>query len=127
MLCLRMPLNLAHAKVHVTNTSVNFMPTFSLFYYFASFFYEVWVLRLYYIQVNHCDWCQWNQPILQAQAQELRSFAVKSDVWSLIGMDLNGSFTRSAKRNQYILTMTCYFTKWVEAFALSDKAAVSVA
>ena len=35
--------------------------------------------------------------------------------------------TMTSQGNQYILTMTCYFSKWVEAFPISDKTAVTVA
>ena len=42
-------------------------------------------------------------------------------------MDLIGPFKKTTQWNQYILTMTCYFTKWVEAFAIPDKTAYSVA
>ena len=62
---------------------------------------------------------------MQAQAQELRPIPVKPDVWSLVGMDLIGPLTKSSSGNQYILTMTCYFSKWVEAFPLPDKSAVA--
>ena len=31
-----------------------------------------------------------------------------------------------SRGHQYVLTMTCYFSKWVEAFALPDKSALSV-
>ena len=42
-------------------------------------------------------------------------------------MDVIGPFKRTAKGNQYILTMTCYFSKWIEAFAIPDKRAQSIA
>ena len=65
--------------------------------------------------------------MLQNQAHELHPIPVAPDVWSLIGMDLIGPLKKSKLGNQFILTMTCYFTKWVEAFALPDKSALSVA
>ena len=42
-------------------------------------------------------------------------------------MDLVGPLKKTFKNNQYILTMTCYFSKWVEAFPLPDKTALNVA
>ena len=42
-------------------------------------------------------------------------------------MDLIGPLKVTTRRNQFILTMTCYFSKWVKAFALPDKSADSVA
>ena len=42
-------------------------------------------------------------------------------------MDLIGPFKKIMQGNQYVLTMTCYFSKWVEAFAIPDKTACCVA
>lgn len=42
-------------------------------------------------------------------------------------MDLIGPLKVTPRKNQYVLTMTCYFSKWVEAFPLPDKSAASVA
>ena len=42
-------------------------------------------------------------------------------------MDLIGLLKVTTRRNQFILTMTCYFSKWVEAFSLPDKPADSIA
>lgn len=42
-------------------------------------------------------------------------------------MDLMGPFKMTPRKNKYILTMTCYFNKWVEAFPLLDKSASSIA
>ena len=58
---------------------------------------------------------------------ELHPIPVPASVWSLVGMDLIGPLKVTTRRNQFILTMTCYFSKWVEAFALPDKSADSIA
>ena len=42
-------------------------------------------------------------------------------------MDLIGPLKLTSHGNQYLLTMTCYFSKWNEAFPIRDKSAVSVA
>lgn len=42
-------------------------------------------------------------------------------------MDLIGPLKVTPRKNQFILTMTCYFSKWIEAFPLIDKSAKSVA
>ena len=42
-------------------------------------------------------------------------------------MDLIGPLKVTPRNNQYILTMTYYFSKWVEAFPLPDKSADSIA
>lgn len=52
--------------------------------------------------------------------------AVEPQVWYLVGMDLIGPYTCS-NGNQYILTVTDYFSKYVEAVPIPDKSAVSVA
>ncbi len=56
------------------------------------------------------------QPLLQQSSRELQPIPVTADVWSLVGMDLVGSLKKTIRGNQYILTMTCYFSKWIEAF-----------
>ena len=65
--------------------------------------------------------------ILKSQVPELHPIPVDAAVWSLVGMDLIGPFKKTMQGNQYVLTMTCYFSKWVEAFAIPDKTAYSVA
>ena len=42
-------------------------------------------------------------------------------------MDIIGPFNKTTQGNQYVLTITCYFSKWVEAYAIPDKTAFSVA
>ena len=42
-------------------------------------------------------------------------------------MDLIGALTKSSRGTQYILTRTCCFSKWVEAFALHNKSALNIA
>ena len=47
--------------------------------------------------------------------------------FQMIGMDFVGPLTTSANGNSYILVVTCYVTRWAEAFALHDCTAQSVA
>ena len=42
-------------------------------------------------------------------------------------MDLVGPLKKSLKGHRFILTLTCYFSKWVEAFPLCEKSAICVA
>ena len=51
---------------------------------------------------------------------------VVSKVWYLVGIDLMDAGKVSAKENRYPLTMTDYFSKYVEAIPLPDKSDVSV-
>ena len=79
------------------------------------------------MQIECCDRCQRMQPLQSASTSELHPIPVKPQVWNLVGMDLVGPLKKTLKGNQYILTMTCYFSKWVEAYPLPDKTAHSVA
>ena len=74
-----------------------------------------------------CDRCQQNAPQLKTAAMELQSIPVSPKVWYLVGMDLIGPFKATAMGHQFVLTMTDYFSKYVEAVPIKDKSAVSVA
>ena len=52
---------------------------------------------------------------------------VVSKVWYLVGIDSIDVGKVSAEGNRYLLTMTDYFSKYVEAIPLPEKSAVSVA
>ena len=47
--------------------------------------------------------------------------------WHRIGIDLIGPLPRTVLGNIYIITCTDFFTKWPEASAIADKAALTVA
>lgn len=79
------------------------------------------------VQIKCCDKCQRMQCLQKSTTSELHPVKVEPEVWSLVGMDLVGPLTKTKKGNRYILTMTCYFSKWVEAVALLDKSAQCVA
>ena len=74
-----------------------------------------------------CDRCQRNAPQLKTAAMELQSISVAPKVWYLVGMDLIGPFRPTAMGYKFVLTMTDYFSKYVEAVPIKDKSAVSVA
>ena len=44
----------------------------------------------------------------------------------MVGMDLIGPLKETAGGYKYVLTMTDYFTKFVDLFALKDKSATEV-
>src|SRR6185295_4845010 len=50
-----------------------------------------------------------------------------SEPFELIGMDLIGPLPETSNGNKYIIVMTEYLTKWVEAEAIPDKKASTVA
>ena len=77
-------------------------------------------------QINHCDRCQCNAPDYKSY-DVLHPVKVVPRVWYLIGIDLVNAHTRSKKGNKFILTLTDYFTKYVEACPIPDKSANSVA
>lgn len=74
-----------------------------------------------------CDRCQRNAPQLKTAAMDLHPVKVFPQVWYLVGMDLIGPFQPTAAGSKYVLTMTDYFSKYVEAVPIPDKSAVSVA
>ena len=58
---------------------------------------------------------------------ELHPIAVKAP-WYMIGMDFIGPLTPRAKDgSRYILILSDYFTKWVEAIPTVDKSATTAA
>lgn len=52
---------------------------------------------------------------------------MQPQVWHLVGMDLIGPFQATAHGHKYILTVTDYFSKYVEAVPIADKSAIAVA
>ena len=62
-----------------------------------------------------CDRCQRIAPQLKAAVVELKPVAVEPQVWYLVGMDLIGPFQQTADGHKFVLTMTDYFSKYVEA------------
>ena len=47
--------------------------------------------------------------------------------WNMVGMDLVGPLTTSSKGNKYVLTITDYFTKFVDFCAIPAKSGQAVA
>ena len=46
---------------------------------------------------------------------------------SVVGIDIMGPLNPSYAGNQYIIVVSCYYTKWVEAFAVPNHTAATVA
>jgi len=64
---------------------------------------------------------------LKTAAIELQLIAEVPKVWYSVGMDLIGPFKPSKGGYKFVLTMTDYFSKYVEAVPIVDKSAISVA
>ncbi len=85
------------------------------------------LINLISSQIKCYDRCQRMQPVLQSHAPDLHPVPVAADVWSLVGMDLIGPFAVISQGNPYVLTLTYYFSKWVEAYPIPYKSTISVA
>ena len=48
-------------------------------------------------------------------------------MWHTIGVDLVGPLPETPRGNKFIMTVSCYFSKWPEATALPNKTAAGVA
>ena len=57
----------------------------------------------------------------------LHPIPVKPQFWQQVGMGLVVPLNETPRGNKYIVTLTDYFTKWVEAAPLPDKCAATVA
>ncbi|TPX53137.1 hypothetical protein PhCBS80983_g06358 [Powellomyces hirtus] len=72
--------------------------------------------------VNHvksCTECSEHKPLPKNRVGPLTPFVV-NDPWEKIGIDIVGKLPTTARGNNYIVILTDYMTKWVEAFAVPD-------
>ena len=80
-----------------------------------------------FIQISVCDVCQRVNRKLSTKTPQLHPIKVKSP-WYHVGIDFVGPIKPiSCGGNRYILTLSDYFTKFVEAVPLPDKSAPGVA
>ena len=79
------------------------------------------------IQINTCEICQQRGQGLLKVTDTLKQIKIVSKAWYLLGMDLIGPLKKTARGNEYILTVVDYFTKWIEAAPIPAKDAVTVA
>ncbi|KAJ8381121.1 hypothetical protein SKAU_G00018990 [Synaphobranchus kaupii] len=71
-----------------------------------------------------CPDCQYFEK-LKTEAPELKPIKPVSP-WHMVGVDRFGPMLKSTKGNRYCLTLTDYFTKWVEARTFAKKTAANV-
>ncbi|KAJ8351963.1 hypothetical protein SKAU_G00234390 [Synaphobranchus kaupii] len=74
--------------------------------------------------VRTCPDCQCFEK-LKTEAPQLKPIKPVSP-WHMVGVDLFGPMLKSTKGNRYCLTLTDYFTKWVEARTFAKKTAANV-
>ena len=69
-------------------------------------------------QAKHCDQCQRHAPVSKLPPENLKSI---SSPWPFRkwGMDIVGKFPMAPRQKVFLLIVTDYFSKWVEAEALS--------
>ena len=75
--------------------------------------------------MKHCEVCQRTKRKFDRPAPSLHPIVV-SDTWNKVGIDLI-TLPLSKKGNQYCITLTDYFSKWVEAAPMPTKEAKHVA
>ena len=75
--------------------------------------------------IKHCSPCAQVKPGPRFKA-EMTNIIVRAPL-ELLGMDILGPLPRTQQDHVYILCVTDYFTKWVEAYALPDQTAYSIA
>lgn len=73
--------------------------------------------------VKRCDVCQRTSKKFEKPSAQLHPIKVKDTVWHRIGIDLVGPLPETSRGNKYLITCTCYFSKWPEAAPLKSKSA----
>ena len=69
-------------------------------------------------QAKHCDQCQRHAPVSKLPPENFKSI---SSLWPFRkwGMDIVGKFPMASGQKVFLRVVTDYFSKWVEAEALS--------
>ena len=73
--------------------------------------------------VKRCDVCQHTSKKFDKPSAQLHPIKVKDTVWNRIGIDLVGPLPETSRGNKYLITCTCYFSRWPEADPLKSKSA----
>ena len=73
-----------------------------------------------------CDKCSARRPLLKRNRAALQQYIVAGPM-ERVALDVLGPLPETDRGNKLILVVADYFTKWVEAFALPNQEAVTVA
>lgn len=83
-------------------------------------------MYIYHAQVQKCDICQRMTKKIKTGTPELHPVPVVS-TWYHLGIDFVGPLTYKSKQgNTYILTVSDYFSKFVQAIPCTNKEASTV-
>ena len=97
----------------------------SLFNWYSFMF--IFQIHAIFLQLSKCDVCQRMNRKLTTGVPELHPIPVKAP-WYMVGIDFIGPLSPVAKDgSRYILTISDYFTKWVEVVPTVNKMASTVA
>ena len=69
--------------------------------------------------IKRCKQCQKHDK-LKTQASELKPIRTDKS-WDKVGIDLIGKLATSKDGHEYVLSVTCLFSKWVEFYPLHRK------
>jgi hypothetical protein len=75
---------------------------------------------------SSCEMCHSRKPPQRKKRSSLQSYTVGMPL-ERIGIDILGPLPRTYKRNKYILVVSDYFSKWVEAYPMRNIEAKTVA
>ena len=107
----------------VTLSVTNCCAPILLFFQVTSRYYWARVLEDCDETVKRCDVCQRTSKKFEKPSAQLHPIKVKDTVWHRIGIDLVGPLPETSRGNKYLITCTCYFSKWPEAAPLKSKSA----
>ena len=77
--------------------------------------------------INGCVLCKRRKTVLNANAGEFMQFVEPERPFSMLGVDFVGPFRESEHGNKYLLTATCFYSRWPIAVPVRDCTAETAA